>query len=356
MTHYAIALIPGDGIGPEIIPEAKDVLATAAALHDVELTFTTYPWGASHYLETGAFLPPDGLAQLARHDAILFGAVGRPEVDDRLPARDFTFRVRQAFRQYANVRPVRYLTGMPSPLKTVGDRPLDFVVVRENSEGEFVQAGNRIHRGAPEEVAVETSVFTRTGVARIAHFAFRLAQSRRGQLTAVTKSNTLIHSLDLWDEVIAEVAGTYPDVRYQRMYVDAVAANLVLRPERFDVLLSTNMMGDILSDLGAALLGSLGYGPSGNICPERDHPSMFEPIHGSAPDIAGQGIANPMAAIGSAAMMMAHLGEHDVAASIEHGLAGACAAGMHGRDTGGNASTHEIAAAVRAHLPTPTAR
>jgi len=345
---YQIAVVPGDGIGPEITPVAVDVLQ-AALRDDVRLECTEFPYGAGHYRRHRCFMPPDGLEILMPFDAIYFGAVGLPEVDDRLPARDFTFKVRCGFRQYVNYRPVERHEGVPGPLR--GDEHFDFVVVRENNEGEFILCGSEHHLDEPEGFATQMSVFTRKGITQIARYAFELARRRRGLVTNVTKSNTLIHSLSYWDRVIEETAEQYPDVRYERMYVDNAAASFVLRPAHFDVVLTTNMIGDILSDLGGALMGSLGLAPSGNINPEREFPSMFEPIHGSAPDIAGQGIANPIGAIGSGALMLEHLGEAVAARRVREAVAATLRDRIFTPDLGGTAATDEVARAVVARLP-----
>jgi tartrate dehydrogenase/decarboxylase/D-malate dehydrogenase len=342
--RHRIAVVPGDGIGPEIVAEALRVLERACALDGVEPERTEFGWGAGHYKAHGCFMPPDGLETLKRFDAILFGAVGLPDVDDTLPARDYTFKVRIGFRQYVNYRPVRSFPGVRGPLAAAPD--LDFVVIRENCEGEFVQVGSVVNGDSPEGFALDTSVFTRKGVARVARYAFELARRRRKRVTNVTKSNTLIHSLAYWDRVIGEVASEFADVEYDKMYVDNASANFVLRPERFDVILTTNMIGDILSDLGGALMGSLGLAGSGNINPEREFPSMFEPIHGSAPDIAGTGAANPVGTIWSAAMMMEHLGEAATSRRMTEAVDSALADGFRTADLGGRCSTSEMAGAV----------
>jgi len=322
------------------------VLEKVAAEHDFSLETETFPWGAGYYREHGVFLPEDGLDTLKAFDAIYFGAVGLPEVDDTLPALLFTFKVRKAFQQYVNYRPARLLPGVESPLRYKNADDIDFIVIRENTEGEFVQAGSFVDPDGPNGMALETSVFTRAGIERVAHYSFKLARKRRGKVTNVTKSNTLIHSLAYWDRVIGEVSREYPDVEYGKMYVDNASANFVLHPERFDVILTTNFIGDILSDLGGAIMGSLGLGPSGNINPEKAFPSMFEPIHGSAPDIAGRGIANPVGAIWSGAIMMEHLGETKAAARIVSAIERTIKPGMMPVDLGGTARTDDIADAV----------
>ena len=342
MNTYKIAAINGDGIGHEIVPAGMRVIENVAKKHGFEVQPETYAYGAGHYLETGQFMPDDGLDKLKAHDAILFGAVGLPEVDDRLPFKDFTNAVRTAFKQYVNYRPSRLFAGIESPLRSKNSDDIDFVIIRENNEGEFVQSGTILYPERPEGMATDTSVFTRAGTERVAHYAFQLAKKRRGWLTNVTKSNTLIHTLSYWDQVIAEVAEQYPEVTYKKMYVDAACANFVLHPEYFDVILTTNMIGDILSDLGGAIMGSLGLGGSGNINPEKEFPSMFEPIHGSAPDIAGQQIANPIGQIWSAALLLEHLGEKDAADDIMEAINQTTSVGRLTRDLGGSANTQEI--------------
>ncbi|MFY0598827.1 MAG: tartrate dehydrogenase [Cyclobacteriaceae bacterium] len=346
MRSYKIAVVNGDGVGNEIVPAGLAVLNAAAAKHGFELKTDSFPWGAGYYKEHGEFMPEDAIETLKGYDAIYFGAVGDPSVDDTLPAMMYTFKVRTLFQQYVNHRPVKLLPGIASPLryKELGD--IDFVVVRENNEGEFVQNGKILNPDSPNGLATDTSVFTRLGIERIAHYSFKLARKRRKKVTNVTKSNTLINSLAYWDYVIEEVAAQYPDVEYDKMYVDNASASFVLRPEVFDVILTTNMIGDILSDLGGAIMGSLGLGPSGNINPEKDFPSMFEPIHGSAPDIAGKGIANPIGSIWSGAIMLDHLGETDAAAEIVKAIEATTESGLLTVDLGGTAKTKEIADSV----------
>ncbi len=342
MKKHTIAVVNGDGIGHEIVPAGLKVLSATAEKHGFELAIKAFPWGAGRYKETGMFMPENALDILKDYDAIYFGAVGLPEVDDTLPAMLYTFKVRTGFEQYVNYRPVKLLSGIESPLRYKSHADIDFVVIRENNEGEFVQNGKIIHPDSPYGLATDTSVFTRKGIERIAHYSFQLARKRSKKVTNVTKSNTLINSLAYWDRVIAEVAEEYPDVTYDKMYVDNASASFVLKPEVFDVILTTNMIGDILSDLGGAIMGSLGFGPSGNINPERKYPSMFEPIHGSAPDIAGKGIANPIGQIWSGALMLEHLGETEAAADIIKGIEATTASGLRTADIGGSASTEEI--------------
>ncbi len=307
MKNYRIAVVPGDGIGPEIVPAALRILDALGENEGYTLEKTFFPWGAGNYLKEGEFMPSNGLEILKAYEAIFFGSVGLPQVDDTLPAKDYTFKVRTGFQQYVNYRPVRTYPGFHGPLAE--KKNIDFVVIRENTEGEFVQIGDQYLPDAPNGMGIDSSIFTRKGIERVAHFAFKLARTRRKKVHHITKSNTLIHSLTYWDRVIREVAAQYPDVAHHQMYIDNCSANFVLHPEIFDVVLTTNLFGDILSDLGGAIMGSLGLGGSGNINPERDYPSMFEPIHGSAPDIAGKNIANPIGTIWSASLMLEHLGE-----------------------------------------------
>ena len=289
-------------------------------------------------------MPENALEVLKGFDAIFFGAVGLPEVDDTLPARDFTFKVRTSFEQYVNYRPVKLFPGVISPLRNKTEKDIDFVVIRENNEIEFVQSGKIMYPDKPGGMAIDNTIVTRMGVERIAHFAFKLARKRNNKVTNVTKSNTLIHSLKYWDQVIAEVATQYPDVAFNKMYIDNASANFVLHPEYFDVVLTTNLFGDILSDLGGAIMGSLGFGGSRNINPEKDFPSMFEPVHGTAPDIAGKGIADPTATILSVAMLLNHLGYAEAGAKVE----AAVAADLKSRSS--DRSTSQIGDAITAAL------
>jgi tartrate dehydrogenase/decarboxylase/D-malate dehydrogenase len=350
MKTYKIAVVNGDGVGHEIVPAGMRVLDKVAKKYSFQLDYESFPWGAGYYKQHGDFMPKDGMDILGRFDAIYFGAVGLPDVDDTLPAMMYTFKVRTGFSQYVNYRPVKLLKGVESPLRNKDQKDIDFIVIRENNEGEFVQNGKILRPESPEGVATDTSMFTRKGIERIAHYSFKLAMKRRKKVTNVTKSNTLIHSLAYWDKVIAEVAEQYPEVAYQKMYVDNASASFVLRPEVFDVVLTTNMIGDILSDLGGAIMGSLGLGPSGNINPEGDFPSMFEPIHGSAPDIAGKGIANPIGAIWSGAIMLETLGEPKAAEDIVNAIEKALESGVKTLDLGGKAKTSEITEAILSFL------
>lgn len=349
-SRYKIAVVNGDGIGEEIVPAGVRVLKSVADQHDFTLDLHTHEWGAGHYLKHGTFMPEGSIEVIKSYDAIYFGAVGLPEVDDRLPFKLFTNKVRTSLEQYVNYRPVKLFRGLKSPLRDKKEEDIDFVIIRENNEGEFVQSGRILYPDEPHGMAMDTSVFTRKGTEKVAHYAFQLAMKRAKKLTNVTKSNTLIHSLYYWDKIIAEVAEHYPEVEYSKMYVDNASASFVLRPELFDVILTTNMIGDILSDLGGAIMGSLGLGGSGNINPEKKFPSMFEPIHGSAPDIKGLNIANPIGQIWSAAIMLEHLGEKEAADQIVEAIERTTSEGGLTKDLKGSASTTEIADRIIAAL------
>jgi tartrate dehydrogenase/decarboxylase/D-malate dehydrogenase len=349
MGQYKVAVIPGDGIGVEVVKAGLKVLHV---LQDREpklkLHFETFPWSCKYYQKHGRMMAQDGLERLRKFDAIYFGAVGDPKVPNDISLWGLRLPICQGFDQYANIRPVRILPGITSPLRDCQRGDLDWVIVRENTEGEYSGLGGRGHRGMPEEVATETALFTRAGVTRIMRFAFGLARTRpHRHLTLVTKSNAQRYGMVLWDEIFAEVANDYPDVTTDRELVDAVTIRMVLKPKTLDVLVATNLHADILSDLAAALAGSLGTAPSGNLNPERAFPSMFEPIHGSAPDIAGKGIANPIAAICSGAMMLEHLGEADAAARLMAAIEEVTSAGAAlTPDLGGTATTEHVADAV----------
>jgi len=353
--RFKIAVIPGDGIGTEVVPEGLRVLDRLAALSGDRLGFEyeTFPWGCRHYLETGRMMDPDGLENLAAFDAIYFGAVGWPGVPDHVSLWGLRLAICQGFDQYACVRPVRLLPGVPSPLKAATGETVDWVVVRENSEGEYAGVGGRnlAGRGGDREVAIQTALFTAQGCERIIRYAFALARERkRPKVTSVTKSNAQQYAMTLWDETFARVAREYPDVETEQWLVDAMAARFVLRPETLEVVVASNLFGDILSDLGSALAGSMGIAPSANLNPERRFPSMFEPVHGSAPDIAGQGIANPIAAIWSAALMLEHLGLPREAARVMAAIEGTTAAGLVTPDLGGRCATAEVGDAVLQRL------
>ncbi|MDQ4006606.1 MAG: tartrate dehydrogenase [Actinomycetota bacterium] len=340
-----IAVIPGDGIGHDVLAVARSVLDAAAARYDLPLDYETFDWSCRRYAETGAMMPGDAVDVLRAYDAILLGAVGWPGVPDHVSLWGLLIPIRRAFRQFANVRPAKGLAGVDSPVRDA-DR-MDLVVVRENVEGEYSEIGGRLNRGFPDEMAVQESVFTRVGVTRIVRYAFELAQQRRGFLTSATKSNGIVHTMPFWDEVVAEVAAEFPDVQWEQMHIDALAARVVLDPAHFDVVVGSNLFGDILSDLTAAVSGSLGVAPSANLDPSGEFPSMFEPVHGSAPDIAGQGVANPVAAVWSAAMMLEHLGHAEAAAHVLRAVEASLAdADCRTRDLGGTASTEQAGAAI----------
>ena len=345
MTTHHIASIPGDGIGREVIPAARAVLDAVGQRHGAEFRYVDFDWSCERFLKEGAMMPADGLEQLRGFDAILLGAVGAPGVPDDVSLWGLLIPIRRGFRQYVNLRPVRRLPGIDGPLR--GDAPVDLVVVRENVEGEYSEIGGRLDRGFPGELAVQEAIFTRAGVTRVVDFAFALAEARGGHVTSATKSNGIIHTLPFWDEIVAERAARRPAVRWDQEHIDALCAKLVLDPARFDVIVASNLFGDILSDLAAAVAGSIGVAPAANLNPEREHPSMFEPVHGSAPDIAGQGIANPIGAIWSAALMLEHLGLPEAAMEVTGAIERVLAqTPVRTPDLGGSASTEELTAAV----------
>ena len=348
MREYSIAAIPADGIGPEVIDAGLTVLdALQQRLGDVRFSVKNFDWGSDYYKRHGVMMPADGLAQLKPFDAIYFGAVGAPDVPDHVTLWGLRLPICQGFDQYANVRPTRILPGITSPLRGCGEGDLDWVIVRENSEGEYAGHGGRAHRGHPEEVATEVAIFTRVGVTRIMRYAFRLAQARpRKFLTVVTKSNAQRFGMVMWDEIAEEVSHEFPDVTWDKMLVDAMTVRMTLKPASLDTIVATNLHADILSDLAGALAGSLGVAPTGNIDPERRFPSMFEPIHGSAFDITGKGIANPVATFWTAAQMLEHLGEADAAARLMRAMEQVCAAGITTPDIGGTATTQQVTSAV----------
>ena len=352
MRRHRIAAIPADGIGKEVIPAGLEVLrALAERSGDFALDVTDFPWGSDFYRQTGRMMPEDGLDTLRGFDAIFFGAVGDQELPDDVTLWGLRLRICQGFDQYANIRPTRVLPGLTSPLRAVGPGDIDWVIVRENSEGEYAGHGGRAHRGHPEEVATETSIFTRAGVSRIMRTAFEIAKARpRKLLTVVTKSNAQKHGMVMWDEIAAEVARDYPEVRWEKELVDAMAARMVRRPASIDTVVATNLHADILSDLAGAVAGSLGVAPTANLDPSRRAPSMFEPIHGSAFDIAGKGVANPVATFWTAAMMLEHLGEGAAAGRLMAAVERVCADGVLTADLGGKATTAEVTKAVCAAI------
>ena len=348
MRSHRIASIPADGIGPEVIEAGLEVLdALTSKDLGFELKIDRYDWGSDYYRKHGVFMPPDGLAWLRTADAIYFGAVGDPNIPDHVSLWGLRLQICQGFDQYANVRPTRILPGITSPLRNVGVGDLDWLIIRENSEGEYAGHGGRAHRGLPEEVATETAIFTRTGVERIMRHAFDCARARpRKHLTVVTKSNAQRHGMVFWDEIAALVSHDYKDVTWDKELVDAMTMRMVMKPRSIDTVVATNLHADILSDLAAALAGSLGIAPTGNVDPQRRNPSMFEPIHGSAFDITGKGIANPVASFWTAAMMLEHLGEKPGADLLMRAVEQVCAAGILTPDLGGKATTKEVTQAV----------
>lgn len=346
MTTYKVALIPGDGIGRHMVAAAWLVLQKAAGPHGFGLEGADFPWSCAFYKETGAMMPADGIETLRGFDAILLGAVGWPaEVPDSVSLHGLLLPIRKSFVQYANIRPHRLLAGVEGPLKATA---FDILCIRENTEGEYSGAGGRIHQGTADEVAVETSIFTRKGVERILRFAFEQARGRRKKLASVTKSNAQKYSMVFWDDVTKQLSAEYPDVEVTSYHIDAMAARMVMAPEMLDVVVASNLFGDILTDLGAAIQGGLGFAASANINPERNAPSMFEPVHGSAPDIAHLGIANPIATVWSGAMMLEHLGEKDAAAAVMKAIETVTASGI--GTVPGKHKTDTITAALLAAL------
>lgn len=349
MTTYSLAVIPGDGIGREVMPPALAVLDTVAERFGFGLHYETFDWSCETYKATGAMMPADGLEQLARHDCIFLGAVGYPGVPDHVSLWGLLIPIRRAFDQYVNLRPVRLLPGVPCPLRGKSPGDIDFWIVRENSEGEYSQLGGRFDIGRETEGVLQTALFTRRGTDRILRYAFELAMKLgRKHVSSATKSNGIYHSMPFWDERFAEIAKDYPDVRIDQHHIDILCARFVMTPERFDVVVGSNLFGDILSDLGPGVTGTIAVAPSANINPERLYPSMFEPVHGSAPDIAGQGIANPIGQIWSASMMLEHLGQPEAAQAIMTAIEtvlqtpGAPLT----PDLGGTASTYKLGAAI----------
>jgi tartrate dehydrogenase/decarboxylase/D-malate dehydrogenase len=351
VSRHSIAIIPGDGIGTEVVPAAIATMRPVLSRHGIQIDWAEYPWGSQYYRDNGRMMPPDGLEQLAEHEAIFFGAVGAPDIPDHVTLWGLLIPMRRAFKQYVNLRPVRHVPGVPTPLgDPVG---IDLVIVRENVEGEYSQVGGRFGAG-DDEIALQQAIFTRAGVRRVAAYAARLAAGRRGLLTSATKSNGIIHTMPFWDEVVAEAVASVPGVQLRSVLVDALAAALVLKPQQFDVIVASNLFGDILSDLAAGCIGSIGLAASANINPEREHPSMFEPVHGSAPDIAGRGWANPLAQVSTAALMIDHLGYPAAAAELDDAVDAVLREGPRTRDLGGTASTSDVTAALIEHLSATT--
>lgn len=352
MKTYKIALLPGDGIGQEVIPEGVKVLQEASRLDgSFRIETDEFPWSSAFYLKYGQMLPNDALAILRGYDAIYLGAVGHPDVPDHISVGQMIFKIRQGFNQYINLRPIRLLAGIECPLRNKGVEDIDMLFVRENTEGEYGNIGGSFLQGTPRETVLQTNIFTRQGTERAMRYAFEQAGKRRGHLTSVTKSNALKHSMVFWDEVFAALTGEYPAVKTRKVLVDAMAMFMVLKPEQFDVIVASNLFGDILTDLGAALQGGMGFSPGGNINPEKEYPSMFEPIHGSAPDIAGQGIANPMATVWAGSMMLEHLGEKPAADKILAAIEAVCVEGkVKTPDLGGTNRSAEVGDAIAGKL------
>ena len=349
---HRIAVIPGDGIGKEVVPEGIRVLEAVGKRFSIQFKWEFFPWGCEYYLSHEQMMPEDGLEILKGFEAIYLGAVGAPEVPDHVSLWGLLLPIRRTFHQYVNLRPVRLLKGMKSPLKDKKPDDIDLCVVRENNEGEYSNIGGKMYEGTDQEMVIQTSVFTRKGVERVIRFAFELAKTRpKRHLTSATKSNGIIYTMPYWDEIFRQISKEYTEVHADQYHIDGLVAALVLHPERFDVLVGSNLFGDILSDLTPALAGSLGIAPSGNLNPERQFPSMFEPVHGSAPDITGKGIANPIGQIWSGAMMLDHLGYGNAAKVIEDAIEAVLAGGKtRTADLGGGATTQEVGEAIAEHI------
>lgn len=344
MTSYKIAVIPGDGIGKEVLPEGIRVLEAAGRHFDINFKWETFPWNCETYAKTGLMMPEDGMDQLCESDAIFLGAIGSPDVPDHISLWGLLIPIRRHMQQCINLRPVCMLKGMVSPLKNREPEDIDFFVVRENNEGEYSEIGGRLFRGTEDEMVIQETVFTRKGVDRVIRYAFELAQRREAKnVTSATKSNGIIHTMPFWDERFAAIALEYPDIRADQYHIDILTSHFVLHPDWFDVVVGSNLFGDILSDLGPAVAGGIGIAPSANINPTREYPSMFEPVHGSAPDIAGKGIANPIGQILSGAMMLDHLGHPDAASRVEQAVSTVLQnSPLRTPDMGGKATTVEL--------------
>ena len=344
-------MIAGDGIGKEVVPEGIRVLDTAGARFGFTFDWTDFDWSCETYLRTGRMMPVDGLEQLRGFDAIYLGAIGRPDVPDHISLWGLLIPIRRTFQQYVNLRPVRLFEGVATPLKDRKPSEIDFVIIRENNEGEYSNIGGRIYEGTDEETVVQQTVFTRRGVDRVLRFAFDLARTRKKHLTSATKSNGIIHTMPFWDERFRALSMYYPDVRTDQYHIDILTAHFVRHPDWFDVVVGSNLFGDILSDLGPAIAGSIGMAPAGNLNPEKKYPSMFEPVHGSAPDIAGKGIANPIGQIWSGALMLQHLGIPEAAQAIEDAIAATLSdSTVRTPDIGGRSSTAELAEAIASRV------
>src|ERR1700716_2236134 len=351
MKTFNIAVIAGDGIGKEVVPEGIRVLEAAGKRFGFGWKWHEFDWSCESHVHTGKMMPDDGLRQLAPFNAIFLGAVGHPSVPDHVSLWGLLIPIRRTFRQYVNLRPVRLFDGIESPLKNWRPGQIDFTIVRENNEGEYSNIGGRLYEGTDDEMAVQQTVFTRRGVNRVLRFAFELARKRNKHLTSATKSNGIIHTMPFWDESFHAMSPAYPDIRTDQYHIDILTAHFVRHPDWFDVVVASNLFGDILSDLGAAVVGSMGLAPAANLNPERECPSLFEPVHGSAPDIAGKGIANPVAQIWSGAMMLEHLGQHEAAMSIERAIASVLAqSGPRTPDIGGKARTKDVGIAIAGEI------
>ena len=351
MKKFRIAVIEGDGIGREVVPEGLRVLEAVGRKFDLDFSWTHFDWGCEAYTRTGRMMLADGLDQLRAFDSIYLGAVGYPGVPDHISLWGLLIPIRRAFQQYVNLRPVRLLEGIESPLKNHRAGGIDFCIVRENNEGEYSEVGGRMFRDTEAELAIQENIFTRRGCDRVMRYAFELAQTRQRHVTSATKSNGIVFTMPFWDERFAEVRQQFPDFKTDQYHIDILAAHFVSHPEWFDVVVGSNLFGDILSDLGAAVVGSIGIAPSANLNPEREYPSMFEPVHGSAPDIAGKGIANPIAQIWSGAMMLDHLHESKAAKAVEQAFSSVLASrGPRTPDLGGKASTREVGEAIAASI------
>ena len=347
MKTFKIAVIAGDGIGKEVVPEGIRVLEAAGQRFGFRLNWRAFDWSCETYVKTGKMMPADGLQQLRPFDAIFLGAVGHPNVPDHVSLWGLLIPIRRSFRQYVNLRPVRLFEGIETPLKNWKPGQIDFCIVRENNEGEYSNIGGRLYEGTDEEMAIQQTVFTRRGVNRVMRFAFELARNRRKHLTSATKSNGIIHTMPFWDECFRQMAAEFPDIRTDQYHIDILTAHFVRHPDWFDVVVGSNLFGDILSDLGPAVVGSIGIAPSANLNPEREFPSMFEPVHGSAPDIAGKGIANPIGQIWSGAMMLRHLGVPEAADAVENAIAEILAQSKtRTPDIGGTSTTKDLGAAI----------
>ncbi len=349
MKTFNIAVIAGDGIGKEVVPQGIRVLEAAGKRFGFQFNWRPFDWSCETYAKTGKMMPADGLEQLQPFDAIFLGAVGHLSVPDHVSLWGLLIPIRRGFRQYVNLRPVRLFEGIETPLKNWKPGQIDFCIVRENNEGEYSNIGGRLYEGTDDEMAVQQIVFTRRGVNRVLRFAFELARKRKKHLTSATKSNGIIHTMPFWDQCFHQMGTAYPDIHTDQYHIDILTAHFVRHPDWFDVVVGSNLFGDILSDLGPAVVGSIGIAPSANLNPEKEFPSMFEPVHGSAPDIAGKGIANPIGQIWSGAMMLRHLGAVEAADAVESAIAETLAEGkVRTPDIGGQSTTKDLGAAIAA--------